>query len=157
MSDDANIPHSSKIASLLRQLINRYAIILQLIEANNFSAKPNPAKWSKKEILGHLIDSAQNNLRRFITAQYEVEPPHIIYDQDFWVAVNQYQDVPTDDLIMLWKMLNERIVTVLENLPESKLEQLCNTGKGKIDLHSLSYLATDYLAHTEHHLKQIAS
>ncbi|MBL8017837.1 MAG: DinB family protein, partial [Ignavibacteria bacterium] len=40
------------------------------------SAKASPLKWSKKELLGHLCDSAVNNLGRFIRAQFEEEPFH---------------------------------------------------------------------------------
>ena len=145
----------AQIPAALRHLIADYATRLRRIDDQAFGAKPRPEKWSKKEILGHLIDSAGNNLRRFITTQYEAEPAHIVYDQNFWVAANRYNEVDAQDLISLWKLLNERIAAVLESLPESNLEKLCDTGKGTHEFHALSFLATDYLAHTEHHLKQI--
>ena len=157
MPADSNnaIPAITQIPATLRHLIAEYVTRLSEIDNHAFGTKPRPEKWSKKEILGHLIDSAENNLRRFITAQYEAEPPHIVYDQDFWVAANRYNEVDATELITLWKLLNERIAAILESLPTSKLEKLCNTGKGKPEFHTLTFLATDYLAHTEHHLKQL--
>jgi hypothetical protein len=76
----------------LLSVINDYSQRFEKFSEEEFSAKPDPSKWSKKEVLGHLIDSAQNNLRRFVVGQYEMVPPKITYDQDFWVAANGYQD-----------------------------------------------------------------
>src|SRR4029079_15070066 len=81
------------------------------------SAERGAGKWSRKEVIGHLIDSAQNNLRRFICGQYENEPPAIIYAQDFWVAANDYNNMNKEDIINLWKLINERICAVLQKMP----------------------------------------
>ncbi|MEJ1239406.1 DinB family protein [Chryseolinea sp. T2] len=155
MSTRTEIPESVKVSATLRRLIADHLVQLQQIDDEAFSAKPNPQKWSKKEILGHLIDSAQNNLRRFITSQYEAEPPHIVYNQDFWVEANQYGHTSAQELILLWKLLNDRIAVVLENLTTESNKKLCNTGKDSQALNPLSFLAKDYLNHTEHHLRQI--
>jgi hypothetical protein len=71
------------IAEELNTIINKYRSSFQSIDEDEFNFKPSPVKWSKKEILGHLIDSAQNNIRRFIVAQYE-DKPKIVYNQDKW-------------------------------------------------------------------------
>lgn len=152
---ETNASDSRQIAATLRKLVSGYLSDLQLIDENTFNAKPDPTKWSRKEILGHLIDSAQNNLRRFITSQYEEQPPHIVYDQDFWVAANQYNHASAKDLILLWKLLNDRIAAVLDQIPLEGMSKLCNTGKGRDELLPLSFLASDYVAHTQHHLQQI--
>jgi len=148
-------PKFDQIPGALRRLTTEYFALLSQIDNETFGAKPQPEKWSKKEILGHLIDSGQNNLRRFITAQYEVNPPHIAYDQDYWVAANRYNQADARDLILLWKLLNERIAAVLDDVPASKSENLCNTGKVTNEFHTLSFLAADYLRHSEHHLRQL--
>jgi len=116
--------------------------------------KPLPEKWSKKEILGHLIDSATNNLRRFIIGQYE-QGTKIVYHQDEWVKYQDYQSTEIEDVKMLWKLLNDQIVRVLDHLPEDKLNHTCDTGKGKVELHTLSYFIEDYIAHLNYHLQQI--
>ncbi len=84
-----------QIASELREIIHTFSERISLINEADFSAKINPSKWSKKEVLGHLIDSAENNLRRFICSQYESQPPKIRYDQNFWVTANNYHSMPS--------------------------------------------------------------
>jgi hypothetical protein len=142
-------------ASELREITAQFNDNFFLIGDAEFSAKPSPSKWSKKEIVGHLCDSAQNNLRRFITGQYEVDPPHVVYDQDSWVSVNQYQAMNKSDLLQLWRLLNERICAVLETMPEANFQKTCNTGKEAVSLRTLDWLASDYVDHLKHHLNQV--
>ena len=101
----------------LELILIDYTPQLHQRDAENFSLKPSPAKWSGKELLGHLIDSAQSNIRRFVMAQYE-DKPYIVYDQEKWVIAANYQQYPLQDLIDLWVLLNKHIVIILENLPE---------------------------------------
>ena len=105
--------------------------------------------------MGHLIDSAQNNIRRFIVAQYAQEPPHIVYDQDFWVKASDYQQAMGEEVIQHWVLINERICRVLETMPSDKLTRQADTGREKQSLHTLEWLAADYLKHMKHHLNQI--
>lgn len=97
------------ISNELNALINEYSEkFLQIPEAE-FAFKPNPKKWSKKEVIGHLIDSAQSNLRRFVVGQYEHQP-NIVYQQDFWVQANNYQQAKSEDVIALWRLLDRKSV-----------------------------------------------
>ncbi len=139
----------------LHALIAEYSAKFNAINEAEFSNKPQPAKWSKKEVVGHLIDSAQNNLRRFIVAQYEPQPPKIVYDQDFWASANGYQQMKKEDVITLWKLINERICSVLELMPETHYTKESNTGKTEVQLHTLHWLAEDYIKHMKHHLNQV--
>ena len=138
----------------LQSLINEYSIKFNAINEADFSHKPQPTKWSKKEVVGHLIDSAQNNLRRFIVAQYEPQPK-IVYDQDFWVNANGYQQMRKEDVISLWKLINERICSVLGYMPETNFKKESDTGKTEVQLHTLNWLAEDYVKHMKHHLNQV--
>jgi hypothetical protein len=137
----------------LRKIVDTFTEKITTIPEGEFSAKPLPGKWSKKEVLGHLIDSAQNNLRRFICGQYEAEPPRIFYHQDFWVTSNNYQAMPKDEVIQLWRLINLRICEVLNNMPERNYLKECDTGS----LHTLAWLAEDYNKHLKHHINQIIS
>jgi hypothetical protein len=139
----------------LQQLIEDFSVRMSEIPDTEFALKPQPEKWSKKEVLGHLIDSAQNNLRRFIVGQYESSPPKIVYDQDFWVWANAYQRMNKKDLIALWKLTNERIAAVLHTMPPENFTKLCDTGKDEVQLRSIEWLAPDYVRHLKHHLNQI--
>lgn len=139
----------------LRDLVHTYSKKFGVFTDAEFDRRPAPGKWSKKEIVGHLTDSAQNNLRRFIVGQYESTPSKIVYDQDFWVAANGYQQMKKEEVILLWKMINERICSVLENMPSSNHSKDCDTGRSQVQLHSIIWLADDYVKHMKHHLNQV--
>lgn len=139
----------------LRIIINEFPSKLQSISDSAFAVKPHPHQWSKQEILGHLIDSASNNLRRFICGQYEPEPPHVVYNQDFWVYANQYQQAKPADLITLWKLLNERVLAVWQQMPEEHYANVCDTGRQTSSLHTMEWLARDYVRHLKHHLNHL--
>ena len=138
------------LAAELLTTINDYLPQLNTLDEERSSLKPMPNKWSKKEILGHLIDSAQNNIRRFIVAQYELDPA-IIYKQDDWVTINNYQSSSLDELTQLWYLLNKQICSVLNNTSEEMLQRTCRTES----LHSIEWLASDYIKHLKHHLHQV--
>ncbi|MES1218309.1 MAG: DinB family protein [Bacteroidota bacterium] len=138
------------IASQLEEIIDQHLKDLKIFPEAEMNFKPSPSKWSKKEILGHMADSAQNNIRRFIVAQYE-ENPKIVYKQDNWVAISNYQQYELSDLINLWYLLNKHIVAVLKNLPDEMKQRKCSTE----ETHTLEWLAEDYIKHLRHHLHQV--
>jgi len=138
------------IADELNSIVDKYLASLQSIDEAELNFKPLPAKWSKKEILGHLIDSAQNNVRRFVVAQYE-EKPKIVYNQDKWVALSDYQHYDPQRLVQLWWLINKHICHILANTSAEMAERECQTE----DAHNLRWLATDYIKHLKHHLHQV--
>jgi len=138
------------LASELNKIIEDHLSALRSVSLEEFHFKPSPAKWSKKQIMGHLVDSAQNNIRRFIVAQYE-DRPKIVYNQDQWVAITNYQQYQTTDLIDLWYLLNKHICQVLTFMPVEMSQQQAQTE----DLHDLRWLAEDYIKHLLHHLHQV--
>ncbi|MED4036356.1 DinB family protein [Niallia taxi] len=121
---------------------------MSVTEISNRSA---PNKWSKKEILGHLCDSAINNLGRFLQGQYE-EQPYVIqpYNQVQWVILQNYQERPLQDIVTLFQTLNNQIVHVLQNIPSEKLSYICDIGNNEEK--TLEWLIQDYLEHMEHHI-----
>ncbi len=134
-------------------VVREYSEKISTIPDDQFYASPNPKKWSKIEILGHLIDSAQNNLRRFICGQYETPPRLISYDQDFWVSANQYRSASKKELILLWTLLNERIASVLQGMPIDTHQKYCPLATG--GQQTLKWFAADYVKHLKHHLNQL--
>ena len=135
----------------LDQIIEDYYPKFLAISLVEFNAKPSPDKWSKKEILGHLIDSAQNNIQRFIRGQYE-DSPALIYNQDDWVRLNNYQEKNVKDLVELWKLLNLQIVHIWKNIPQENLSRPCRVGDEEV---TIQWHVDDYTDHLIHHLKQI--
>jgi hypothetical protein len=111
-------------------------------------------KWSNKEIIGHLIDSAQVNLQRFVRCTYE-QDFKLVYAQDEWVAAAHYQNADIKEVLDLWILLNRQIIRVLINYPEDRIEITCDTGKTEVQLHTVKWLADDYVRHMQHHLAQI--
>jgi hypothetical protein len=125
------------------------------LESLNWAYKPAPEKWSKKEIIGHLIDSAQINLQRFVRCTYE-EYFKLTYEQVEWVQAQHYQEADIRDLIGLWELLNVQIILVLKNYPANRLQTKCDNSKTTVSLHTVEWLAQDYVDHLNHHLKQIS-
>lgn len=137
----------------LLEVVHQYNQKILAIPDSEFHAKSVPGKWNKIEVLGHLVDSAQNNLRRFICGQYENPPALITYDQDFWVTANQYAQASKGETIHLWILLNQRIASVLKAMPPNNYGKSCPTATGGSQ--TLEWFAADYVKHLKHHLNQI--
>jgi len=109
--------------------------------------------WPRKEILGHLIDSALNNHQRFVRAALDGSYKGPSYEQKGWVAIHGYGDMPWSVLLEHWRWQNELLCEVVERIPESRLSAECRVGEDA-DV-SLGFLIEDYLAHLGHHIQQI--
>ena len=118
--------------------------------------KPAPNKWSKKEILGHLIDSAANNHHRFIKIQFMPQPYFVEgYVQDEWVRIKKYNEIDTRHLVKFWKTYNEHILIIMKNIPEDKLRIEIDSDNAFEKADTFFFLIKDYVDHMDHHLKQI--
>lgn len=120
--------------------------------------KPVPDKWSKKELLGHLIDSAANNHHRFIKAQFLLSPMFVEgYAQNDWVRIQNYNEKDTQQLVELWKVYNEHIIFIMQNTPDKNLEIKLNPEDAFENADTLFLLMKDYVDHMDHHFKQLFS
>ena len=136
----------------LEELVKTIPHRLREIPETEFIRKPAANKWSKKEILGHLIDSAANNHQRFVRIQYENEPV-IFYDQDQWNLLNHHQDLDREHLVEFWIIYNKHLVQLASKIPEAIL---LRKGIGKDgQARTLGWYIQDYVVHMEHHLKQL--
>ncbi|MCV9387648.1 DinB family protein [Reichenbachiella ulvae] len=140
----------SKLIQLLSELEN----YIQQIPEEKLSQKPAPDKWSNKEILGHLVDSALNNLQRFTEIQFTPRP-YVIrkYAQDDLVRANDYQHADTREILQLLIALNTRIIRVMDQQTEEMLAYEIEIEKGQTE--DLRFWNQDYVDHFEHHLRQI--
>jgi hypothetical protein len=111
--------------------------------------------WSRKEILGHLVDSALNNHQRFVRAVLDGAYEGPAYQQDGWVAMHGYKSMPWSLLVEHWHWQNELLCEVVERIPETRLDALCRVGNDAPV--SLRFLVEDYLNHLQHHVRQITS
>ena len=118
--------------------------------------KHEPGKWSRQEVLGHLIDSALNNLKRFADAPLS-DGPYLLqgYRQDDLVRANRYQQLPLPHLLTLWSSLNMQIIYVAEAIPAETLDKTIRFSESDVEDRTLGWLIDDYVVHLEHHLKTL--
>jgi hypothetical protein len=140
-------------ARSLREILTRVLPPLREIDESEAARRPAAGKWTKKEILGHLIDSAGNNQQKFVRAMEKERSDFAGYRQDHWVAAQKYNDAGWHDLIVLWQALNLHLAHVIENVDRRMLGHRLSVD-GANDA-TLEFLMRDYLAHLEHHLDQI--
>ncbi|KAA3610021.1 MAG: DinB family protein [Calditrichaeota bacterium] len=126
--------------------------------------KPAAEKWSPNEILGHLIDSAINNHRRFILMQLQDNMNFDGYDHLNWVELNGYNKKDWSDILDTWVTFNTNIIETLEEIPQQAWKkEFTDHTLDKIAWQSLpgskaatmEYLVKDYFGHLVHHLKQV--
>jgi hypothetical protein len=141
------------IASRLKAEIDGAQLRLSAITDEQAGAPRSAGKWSRKQILGHLIDSAANNHQRFVRAQAVPELRLPGYAQEHWVASQRYAERRWTDLIQLWCAYNRHLAHVIANIPESLRDTPCEIGDNPAV--TLSYIALDYVGHIQHHLDQI--
>ncbi|MFT6808720.1 MAG: putative damage-inducible protein DinB [Saprospiraceae bacterium] len=142
------------LVDYLQELVAEGIEWVDACDGDKMALKHTEYRWSKKEILGHLIDSALNNLRRFTEIQFEDKPyPIIGYNQDELVKVNDYQNAQIQEILNLWKSLNQRIAILISKQSDETLSYEIIFGKGKLS--NLKFLMTDYVDHMSHHLNQI--
>jgi hypothetical protein len=111
--------------------------------------------WSRRQVIGHLIDSASNNHQRFVRASLQGSLEFPGYDQDGCVRVQAVQNAPWPLLVSLWTDYNLYLAHVIAHLPADKLMANCRIGDDKPV--TLKFLAEDYLTHLMHHLGQIGA
>jgi DinB superfamily len=142
------------VTEKILETVEKESLALNALSEEKFSYKPSQATWSPKEIIGHLVDSAQNNMQRFVRGQYE-DKPHIVYTQDEWVRLQAYQQADKNELIQLWVLFNRQLCRTLNNMDTAKYGRLCDWGKTSPEFQTLSYIAEDYYRHMIHHLNQL--
>ena len=111
--------------------------------------------WSRKQVIGHLIDSASNNHQRFVRAAQQASLDFPGYDQEGNIRVQAPQEADWALLVSLWAAYNRYLAHVIAHVPASKLETPCRIGSREPV--SLAFIATDYLTHLIHHLNQIGA
>ena len=145
----------STVADELIQVVEGATERLRSLSDSEVSTKPAPGEWSKKETLGHLIDSAVNNHHRFIRAQEAGEFVFPEYEQDDWVSLQDYNASTWPELIELWRLYNRHLAQIIRRIPKEKLKVVCRIRP--YEPVTLGYLVEDYLVHLKHHLGQLGA
>ena len=147
-----------------RRTINSAAEALAHLSEEDSSASPGPDKWSPKQVIGHLIDSAANNHSRFVRGQLQDGLVFPGYEQEEWISLQRYQDESWDQLVGLWRLYNLHLAHVMTQVSDEVLtkphtshnfDQIAFQAVPKDQPSTLEYLMRDYVVHLKHHLTQI--
>jgi hypothetical protein len=138
---------------------------LRSVSETQSAAPRAPGKWSPREVLGHLIDSASNNHQRFVRARFQENLVFPGYVQDEWVRHQNYREEPWADLVELWRLYNQHIARVMDEIPEElwgretrehTFDRILMNAVPAGEPATLEHLRRDYVAHLQHHVEQIA-
>jgi hypothetical protein len=154
--------HLEELARGLERTVRDASDVLARVSEQDSELRPAPGKWSRKEIIGHLIDSAANNHARFVRARERDDLDFEGYDQDAWERAQEYQREPWQQLLVLWKTYNLHVAHVMRCVPRAELER--PRARHSLDRiawklvpadrpATLEYLMRDYVGHLEHHVR----
>lgn len=153
-----------ELADALMQVVDTAAARMLAIEDGVAATPRAPGKWSRKEIVGHLIDSAVNNQNRFVRAQLQ---PDLVFDgyaQEGWVRVQRYSERSWPELVQTWQVYNAQVAAVMRAAPQMEIDRprsphnLDRIGFKPLPAGvaaTLGFLMQDYVDHLEHHVRQI--
>jgi hypothetical protein len=143
----------SEIATDLGRTVAQAKPLLAKLTNADTATRPSPKKWSRKEILGHLLDSASNNHQRFVRASLQGKLAFPGYEQDALVKLQDFREMDWGFLVDFWASYNRYLAHVLTCLPKNAFKFKCQIGDHEPA--TLGWIAADYVAHLKHHLNQI--
>jgi len=142
-----------EIADELAGIVERAAPVLRAINDREAGAPVLPGGWSRKQVIGHLIDSASNNHQRFVRAALAGSLVWPSYDQDACVKIEAFQETRWPMVVDVWEALNRLLIHVLAHLPAEAASAACRIGEHEPI--PLEELARHYVQHMRHHLDQV--
>jgi DinB superfamily len=142
-----------ELSEQLRGMVETVEPRLHVITEQQSMQPVLPGGWSRKQVLGHLIDSASNNHQRFVRAMLQPSLDFPGYDQQGNVRVQAVQEAEWMLLVSLWAAYNRYLAHLIAYMPAARLDTQCRIGAGEAV--TLGFLVADYLTHLSHHLHQI--
>lgn len=146
---------ASGVAELFRSELDAIRAALLSVSPDIADKPWREGGWTRKEIVGHLLDSAANNRQRFVRAAIDGIYIGPKYAQDAWVALHGYTKLPWQTLLEWWQVEHAILASVVDHIPEARMDALCTVGDDAPV--TLRFLIEDYIAHQRWHLKQITA
>jgi len=142
-----------KAVTEFRQILDEVPAKLSRFSDADAAGSSGIGQWSRKQILGHLIDSASNNHQRFVRGQLQEDLISPGYAQEAWVSTQHYQDRQWADLVAFWAAYNQHLLHLMAGLLADRGRHLCRIGGA--DPVTLEFVMEDYVRHLKHHLEQV--
>src|SRR5215472_9647191 len=144
---------STRVAKAFCDDLNRLRGVLDGVPPDLADVQWRAGGWTRKQILGHLLDSAANNRQRFVRATIDGSYAGPSYAQDAWVEAHGYTHLSWKTLVEWWNVEHNILLAVVERIPEERMAAMCTVGQGEPV--TLQYLIEDYTRHQFHHFEQI--
>lgn len=135
--------------SEFKERIDNFYNELTNVEGDITEINPSENKWSLKEIVGHLVDSASNNHQRFIRMQFGDLIDFPAYDGEKWIKAENYNGMDWEVLIALWYSYNILILNLIGNVSEASLENVWIKDEKAFTLEELIH---SYYEHIDTHI-----
>ena len=157
-------PFAEVVADFRRAVEQSAARLLALDEGERDRRASGDEGWTPKQIVGHLVDSAANNHRRFVLAQFTDDLAFDGYAQEDWVRSQRYDAADWPTLVALWRSYNLHLAHVMAAAPAEvlrrerrahTLDRIAFKTVAADRPATLEYLMRDYVGHLKHHLRQI--
>jgi hypothetical protein len=155
---------AARCAADLRAVVDQTKAALMAMDDEASGRPPASGKWSPREVMGHLIDSASNNHRRFVLGQVQDDLEFPGYDQEVWVSIQRYRDESWANLVTLWASFNRHLAFIIETTPDDVFERpRARHNLPEIGWHppaegepaTLGHIIRDYIEHLRHHVSQV--
>jgi hypothetical protein len=112
-------------------------------------------KWTLKEIIGHLIDSASNNHQRFVRLKISSEIEFPDYKNDEWLQIQNHNNMRFSDLLSLFYYFNKLMVNIILNIDDKRMNNIWNVAWDEnSSFITLEKLANHYVEHIKIHISQ---
>lgn len=145
----------TQLAGQFRAELNEIHGVLFAIPPSRADTPWREGGWTRKQIAGHLLDSAANNRQRFVRAAIDGKYAGPDYAQEAWVTAHGYAGLPWETLLRWWEAEHEILAAVVACIPEERLEASCVVGADEPV--TLRFLIEDYVRHQRWHLVQLAA
>lgn len=139
-----------ELSAQLEGVVTAAMVWLRALSDAQASVPERAGKWSAKQVIGHLTDSAVNNLGRIVRMQIAPGLKLQGYEQEEWVALQHYAEREWGKVLEVWTVLSGQVAWAVAHVDKAKLGDKAEVEGSEL---TLGFLIEDYIAHMEHHLR----